>query len=95
MTYNYVAPPATCVADPIRLRQHQPAVPHRSDQHAAAPDSGYVEFNTGSATIQDQVLYTAFYAQDQWTMKRFTVSGALRYDHAASAYGETCIGPDP
>ena len=39
--------------------------------------------------------YSAFYLQDQWTLKRFTLSGALRYDHATSHYLETCIGPDP
>ena len=39
-------------------------------------------------------MYGALYAQDQWTLKRFTLSGALRYDHATSGYGETCIGPD-
>jgi hypothetical protein len=38
------------------------------------------------------VWYGAFYAQDQWTVQRFTVSGALRYDHAASRYLSTCIG---
>ena len=37
----------------------------------------------------------AFYAQEQWTFRRFTLSGALRYDHSTSSYGETCIGPDP
>ena len=26
--------------------------------------------------------YTGFYVQDQWTLKRFTLSGAIRYDHA-------------
>ena len=36
--------------------------------------------------------YGAFYAQDQWTLERFTFSGALRYDHAESRYLETCIG---
>ena len=39
-------------------------------------------------------MYAALYAQDQWTFRRFTLSGALRYDHATSGYGETCIGPD-
>jgi hypothetical protein len=27
-------------------------------------------------------------------LKRFTLSGALRYDHATSRYLETCVGPD-
>jgi hypothetical protein len=37
-------------------------------------------------------VYGALYAQDQWTLRRFTFSGALRYDHAASRYLSTCIG---
>lgn len=32
--------------------------------------------------------------QDQWTWNRFTLSGALRYDHAQSSFGKTCVGPD-
>ena len=38
--------------------------------------------------------FTAFYVQDQWTMKRLTLNGALRYDNAKSHYGKTCVGPD-
>src|SRR5690606_22149905 len=53
-----------------------------------------VTFLTGPGTLKDRVSYTAFYAQDQWTLQRLTLSGALRYDHATSAYGETCVGPD-
>jgi hypothetical protein len=30
--------------------------------------------------------------QDQWTLKRLTLSGAIRYDHATSHYPGTCIG---
>ena len=30
--------------------------------------------------------YSGFYVQDQWTLKRFTLSGAIRYDHATSNY---------
>ena len=54
-----------------------------------------VDFNTGVGTLDDHVMYNAFYAQDQWTLKRVTASGALRFDHATSGYGETCIGPNP
>ena len=39
--------------------------------------------------------YSALYLQDQWTLKRFTLGGAIRYDHATSNYLGTCIGPDP
>jgi hypothetical protein len=36
----------------------------------------------------------ALYLQDQWTLKRFTLSGALRYDHAPEPLRRDCIGPD-
>jgi hypothetical protein len=51
-----------------------------------------VQFYTGTGTVRDRVWYGAFYAQDQWTYERLTLSGALRYDHAASRYLSTCIG---
>src|SRR6185503_7602818 len=34
---------------------------------------------------------TGFYAQDRWTLKRFTFSGGVRYDHAYSNYPSSCI----
>jgi hypothetical protein len=37
--------------------------------------------------------YDAFYVQDQWTTGRFTVQGALRYDHSWSYYPKQQIGP--
>ena len=46
------------------------------------------------SSFAEKVWYASFYAQDQWTFQRFTFSGALRYDHAESRYGESCIGPD-
>jgi hypothetical protein len=51
-------------------------------------------FNTGVVTYDEWVRYSGIYAQDQWTMKRLTVSGALRYDHATSGYNPTCVGGD-
>jgi hypothetical protein len=39
-----------------------------------------------------RVRYHAFYAQDQWTANRLTLSGALRYDHSWSEYPEQQIG---
>ena len=50
--------------------------------------------NTGVGTADERVWFGALYVQDQWTLNRFTLSGAIRYDHAESRYGETCIGPD-
>ena len=37
--------------------------------------------------------YNAFYAQEQWTMGRMTLQGALRYDHAWSYSPEQTVGP--
>ncbi|HKE85200.1 MAG TPA: TonB-dependent receptor [Vicinamibacterales bacterium] len=37
--------------------------------------------------------WTAFYAQEQWTMGRLTLQGALRYDRAGSWFPEQTIGP--
>jgi hypothetical protein len=49
-------------------------------------------FNTGLAgPLDDHVKYIALYAQDQWTFRRITASYALRYDHATSGYGSTCV----
>jgi hypothetical protein len=39
-----------------------------------------------------RVRYNAFYAQDQWTRGRLTLSGGLRYDHSWSYYPEQSIG---
>ena len=33
--------------------------------------------------------------QDQWTIKRLTVSGALRYDHVWSHFPQQQLGPNP
>ena len=52
------------------------------------------DMNTGVGTADERVWFGALYLQDQWTLKQFTISGAVRYDHAQSRYGETCIGPD-
>jgi hypothetical protein len=52
------------------------------------------EMNTGVGTLDERVWSTALYAQDQWQLGRFSLGGALRYDHAASRYGRSCIGPD-
>ncbi len=52
------------------------------------------QMNTGVAVSDERVWFGAFYLQDQWTLNRLTVNGALRYDHAESRYGTTCIGPD-
>ncbi len=40
-----------------------------------------------------RVRMNALYVQDQWTMGRLTLQGALRYDHAWSYYPEQQLGP--
>ena len=44
-------------------------------------------------TQSDRVRYDALYAQDQWTMGRMTLQGALRFDHAWSYSPAQTIGP--
>ena len=39
-----------------------------------------------------RVRYNAFYAQDQWTRQRLTLSGGIRYDNAWDFYPEQQIG---
>jgi hypothetical protein len=41
----------------------------------------------------DRVRYTALYAQDQWTLGRLTLQGALRFDRAWSYSPAQSIGP--
>ena len=45
-------------------------------------------FDTGQRT-----RWEALYAQEQWTMKRLTLQGAVRYDHAWSYFPDQQIGP--
>jgi len=40
--------------------------------------------NLGDFMIKDRSQYHAFYAQDQWTVSRLTLQGAIRYDRAWS-----------
>ena len=35
----------------------------------------------------------SFYAQDQWTMNKVTLAGAVRYDHTASVFPQQTVGP--
>jgi len=44
-------------------------------------------------TQANRVRYDALYAQDQWTMGRITLQGALRFDHAWSYSLPQTIGP--
>ena len=98
LEYRYQTPSANCFneADPAEstcgiTSLHYPDDPYNQ---ARRPVPTRVNINTGKALIENRVQYNGFYAQDQWTLKRLTLSGALRYDHATSGYLETCIGPN-
>jgi hypothetical protein len=43
--------------------------------------------------IRQRVRFDALFAQEQWTLRRITVQGALRYDHAWSYFPEQQVGP--
>jgi hypothetical protein len=58
------------------------------------PRPASVVINTGEGEVGERLNTHAFFAQDQWTFKRLTLSGAVRYDRATSSYGTTCVGPD-
>jgi hypothetical protein len=47
---------------------------------------------SGMFDSQWRTRFDAFFAQDQWTMNKLTVQGALRYDHAWSYYPDSHIG---
>jgi hypothetical protein len=100
LSYRYLTPDATCVdqratnpyacgnmtlyyadSDPFNL-------------NLMRPRPVAFEMSTGVGVTDERVWFGALYVQDQWTLDRFTINGALRYDHAESGYGETCIGPD-
>src|SRR5688572_60958 len=44
-------------------------------------------------TEQAHVRNTAVFAQDRWTIGRFTLQGGVRYEHASSSSPEQTIGP--
>jgi carboxypeptidase family protein len=43
--------------------------------------------------VRNRVRADSFYGQDQWTLGRMTLQGALRYDHAWSWFPEAQVGP--
>jgi hypothetical protein len=49
----------------------------------------------GPAEVHTHVSTGSLYAQDQWTSKRLTLSGALRYDHVWSHFPQQQLGPNP
>jgi len=78
---------------------------HYQWSNAYGPQMQY-RFNNGipnQVTIREtqaqsnRVMFNAFYAQDQWTIKRLTLQGALRFDRAWSWHpaGQSSIGLGP
>ena len=95
LEYRYFTPSATCfnAANPAastcgNTSRYYPNDPYNQ---ARRPVPDRVLINTGPSTIDNRVAYSGFYVQDQWTLKRLTLSGALRYDHATSSYPASCI----
>jgi hypothetical protein len=98
LTYNYSTPGATCynAASPAastcgNTSLHFPSDPFNSVRRPV-PTSASI--STGDRTIDERVGTQSVYAQDQWTLGRFTLNGAIRYDYANSHYLPTCVGPD-
>ena len=98
MRYTYTTPGATCynAANPAASTCGNTSMYYASDpfNQTRRPVPTSVEINVGDRNYDERVWTNSFYIQDQWTMRRLTLSGALRYDHARSSYGETCVGPD-
>jgi hypothetical protein len=94
LAFTYTKPQVTCVNTPGACGNTSLQYPNDPTNLGLHPVPTQYQINTGSGTANDKVWYTAFYAQDQWTMGRVTASGALRFDNARSGYGETCVGPN-
>jgi hypothetical protein len=52
-----------------------------------------ITLNINRFPIRQSVRSDAFYGQEQWTLGRMTVQGALRYDHSWSYFPEQEVGP--
>ena len=57
----------------------------------AIPDQ--ITLNINRFDIRQSVRSDAFYAQEQWTLGRITLLGALRYDRAWSYFPDQEVGP--
>jgi hypothetical protein len=49
--------------------------------------------NINRFLVLQSVRFDSIYAQEQWTLGRMTVQGAVRYDHAWSYFPEQTVGP--
>jgi hypothetical protein len=97
-TWNSVTRSGNCLAapstDPFPCGNMSLYYPTDPNNTFFRPAPVGVDINTGIANLDERTWFGAIYGQDQWTWNRFTLNGALRYDHAQSRYGATCIGPD-
>jgi hypothetical protein len=108
MTYNYTQPTTTVCNPFVNPALTACGNTHLGNQFVGPqfdtfeeqnnyyrrPRPSSVVINTGAGKVAERLNTHAFFAQDQWTFKRLTLSGALRYDRATSHYGSTCVGPD-
>src|SRR5262249_27787356 len=103
LTFNYVspAPSAVCTTASTSSLALNPCgnldplqFPNGPYNFAKRPIPSRVPWSDGVVPFDETVRYDALYAQDQWTFKRVTLGGALRFDHATSTYGSTCFGPN-
>ena len=49
----------------------------------------------GPARFDTELRTDALYVQDQWTAGRWTLSGAVRFDHTSGFFPQQQIGPNP
>jgi hypothetical protein len=49
----------------------------------------------GPALVNTHIQTHALYAQDQWTVRHLTLTGALRYDRSSSFFPQEQVGPNP
>jgi hypothetical protein len=96
MTFTYSQPGTACLtsADPLACGNTSLYFPEDPDNRLRRPVPSNFQINTGPRSFDEKVWTHSFYLQDQWTLNRFTLNGALRYDNARSKYNPTCVGPD-
>ena len=62
-------------------------VPNQLTQTAQYGGSG-----ASAVEFVRNLVPTSLYAQDQWTTKRLTVQGGVRYDYILTSYPDSCVG---
>jgi hypothetical protein len=71
----------------------------RNDQWLTYTFNGGAPFSftqaAGPALFNTHLRTDALYVQDQWTLERWTLSGAVRFDHTSGFFPEQHVGPNP